>query len=52
LQGHYALASDYVSRQQTQKAREILRTFLNLWRDADVDVPFLKLAKTEYAKLQ
>jgi eukaryotic-like serine/threonine-protein kinase len=26
--------------------------FLTLWKDADPDVPILKQAKTEYAKLQ
>jgi hypothetical protein len=28
------------------------RAFLNLWRDADPDIPILKQAKAEYAKLQ
>jgi len=51
LQAHYVLASDYLSRQQPQKAREVLGTLLNLWHDADADLPFLKLVKTEYAKL-
>jgi hypothetical protein len=26
--------------------------FLSLWKDADPDIPFLKEAKAEYAKLQ
>jgi hypothetical protein len=26
--------------------------FLTLWKDADPDIPVLKLAKAEYAKLQ
>jgi hypothetical protein len=26
--------------------------FLVLWKDADPDIPFLKQAKAEYAKLQ
>jgi hypothetical protein len=28
------------------------KEFLMLWKDADPDVPFLKEAKAEYAKLQ
>ena len=28
------------------------RDFLTLWKDADPDVPILKEAKAEYAKLQ
>jgi hypothetical protein len=28
------------------------RQFLALWKDADPDIPILKQAKAEYAKLQ
>jgi hypothetical protein len=28
------------------------KDFLNLWKDADRDIPILKQAKAEYAKLQ
>jgi hypothetical protein len=28
------------------------KDFLTLWKDADPDIPILKEAKTEYAKLQ
>jgi hypothetical protein len=28
------------------------RDFLTLWKDADPDIPILKEAKAEYAKLQ
>jgi hypothetical protein len=31
---------------------EDLPSFLALWKDADPDIPILKEAKTEYAKLQ
>jgi serine/threonine protein kinase/tetratricopeptide (TPR) repeat protein len=34
------------------KARAAYQDFLTLWKDADPDVPILKQAKTEYAKLQ
>jgi len=34
------------------KARAAYQDFLTLWKDADPDVPILKQAKAEYAKLQ
>jgi tetratricopeptide (TPR) repeat protein/class 3 adenylate cyclase len=34
------------------KARTAYQNFLTLWKDADPDVPILKQAKAEYAKLQ
>jgi hypothetical protein len=34
------------------KARDAYQDFLTLWKDADSDIPILKEAKTEYAKLQ
>ena len=34
------------------KARAAYESFLTLWKDADPDVPILKEAKAEYAKLQ
>ena len=33
------------------KARAAYQDFLTLWKDADPDIPILKQAKTEYAKL-
>jgi len=42
----YALTGDVV------KAKAAYQQFLTLWRDADPDVPLLKQAKAEYAKLQ
>jgi hypothetical protein len=42
----YALAGD------TAKAREAFQDFLELLKDADPDIPILKQAKAEYAKLQ
>jgi serine/threonine protein kinase/tetratricopeptide (TPR) repeat protein len=41
-----ALSSD------TAKARSTYQDFLALWKDADPDIPILKQAKAEYAKLQ
>ena len=34
------------------KAQAAYQTFLNLWKDADPEIPILKQAKAEYAKLQ
>jgi len=36
----------------TAKARTSYQDFFSLWKDADPDVPVLKQAKAEYAKLQ
>ena len=36
----------------TVKARAAYQDFLTLWKDADPDIPILKEAKAEYAKLQ
>jgi eukaryotic-like serine/threonine-protein kinase len=36
----------------TPKARAGYQDFLALWKDADPDVPILKQAKAEYAKIQ
>jgi serine/threonine protein kinase/tetratricopeptide (TPR) repeat protein len=41
----FALSGD------TAKAKAAYQDFLALWKDADPDIPILKLAKTEYAKL-
>jgi len=35
----------------TAKAKTAYQDFLNLWKDADRDIPILKQAKAEYAKL-
>jgi hypothetical protein len=34
------------------RARAYYKDFLTLWKDADPDIPILKEAKVEYAKLQ
>ena len=52
LEARYTLALDYSSRGDKQKARETLGTLLNLWKDADPNLPLLKQAKAEFAKLQ
>jgi len=42
----YAIAGD------TAKAKLAYQDFLTTWKDADPDIPILKEAKAEYAKLQ
>jgi eukaryotic-like serine/threonine-protein kinase len=34
------------------KSHAAYQDFLTLWKDADPDIPILKQAKAEYAKLQ
>ena len=34
------------------RALAAYKNFLTLWKDADPDIPILKQAKAEYAKLQ
>ena len=34
------------------KARAAYKDFLTLWKDADPDIPIMKQAKAEYARLQ
>ena len=41
----------YVMTGDAAKSRGADQDFLTLWKDADPDVPILKEAKAEYAKL-
>jgi serine/threonine protein kinase len=49
---HLGLARAYSLRGDNPKARAAYQEFLTLWKDADPDVPIVKVAKAEYAKLQ
>jgi eukaryotic-like serine/threonine-protein kinase len=49
---HLGLARAYVLQGDTAKAKAAYHDFLTLWKDADTDIPILKQAKAEYAKLQ
>ncbi len=49
---HLQLARAYVLSGDTAKAKTAYKDFLTLWKDADPDIPILKEAKAEYAKLQ
>ncbi|MGB9360069.1 MAG: hypothetical protein WCA99_00600, partial [Candidatus Sulfotelmatobacter sp.] len=46
------LARAYAISGDTAKAKASYKDFLTLWKDADPDIPILKEAKAEYAKLQ
>jgi serine/threonine protein kinase/tetratricopeptide (TPR) repeat protein len=46
------LARAYALQRETAKARAAYHDFLTLWKDADPDIPILKEAKAEYAKLR
>jgi eukaryotic-like serine/threonine-protein kinase len=45
-------ARGYQLMGDTAKARTAYQDFFALWKDADPDIPILKEAKVEYAKLQ
>ena len=49
---HLQLGRAYAMQGDTAKARRAYQDFLTLWKDADADIPILKQAKAEYAKLQ
>jgi tetratricopeptide (TPR) repeat protein len=46
------LARAYALQGDTAKARAAYHDFFNLWKDADPDIPILKEAKAEYARLR
>jgi predicted Zn-dependent protease len=48
---HLGLGRAYVLQGDTVKAKAAYVDFLTLWKDADPDIPILKQAKAEYAKL-
>ena len=45
------LGRAYAASGNTAKAKSAYQDFLTLWKDADPDIPILKLAKSEYARL-
>jgi DNA-binding winged helix-turn-helix (wHTH) protein len=49
---HLQLGRAYAMQGDTTKARTAYQSFLTLWKEADPDIPILKQAKAEYAKLQ
>jgi serine/threonine protein kinase/tetratricopeptide (TPR) repeat protein len=49
---HLGLARAYAMQGDTAKAEAAYQDFLTLWKDADPNIPILKQAKAEYAKLK
>jgi serine/threonine protein kinase/tetratricopeptide (TPR) repeat protein len=49
---HLELGRSYAQAGDKAKARAAYQDFLTLWKEADPDIPVLKQAKAEYAKLQ
>ena len=49
---HLGLGRAYALAGESAKSKAAYQDFLTLWKDADPDIPILKQAKAEYAKLQ
>ena len=49
---HLQIGRAYAMQGDTEKAKAAYADFLALWKNADSDIPILKQAKAEYAKLQ
>lgn len=49
---HLGLGRAYALSGDSAKAQAAYQDFLALWKDADADIPILKEAKAEYAKLK
>jgi len=49
---HLQLGRAYALYGDTAKSKAAYQDFLTLWKDADPEIPILKQAQTEYAKLQ
>jgi hypothetical protein len=48
---HLLLGRAYVVSGDIIKAKDAYQDFLKLWKDADPDIPVLKRASAEYARL-
>ena len=48
---HLQIGRAYAMSGDTAKAKDAYLGFFALWKDADPDIPILKQAKAEYAKL-
>lgn len=49
---HLQLGRAYAMAGDNAKAKVAYQDFLNLWKDADPEIPVLKLAKAEYVKIK
>jgi hypothetical protein len=49
---HLQLGRAYAMSNESAKAKAAYQDFFNLWKDADPDIPILKDAKAEFAKMK
>jgi DNA-binding winged helix-turn-helix (wHTH) protein/tetratricopeptide (TPR) repeat protein len=49
---HLQIGRAFAMNRDTKQAKAAYQDFFTLWKDADPDIPILKAAKAEYAKLQ
>jgi predicted Zn-dependent protease len=49
---HLQLGRAYALQGETAKSRAAYQDFIALWKDADPDIPILREAKAEFARLQ
>ena len=49
---HLQIGRSHAMASDNTKAKTAYQDFFTLWKDADPDIPILKVAKTEYVKLQ
>ena len=49
---HLQIGRAYAMAGDTAKAKAAYQDFFTIWKEADPDIPILKQAKAEYAKLQ
>ena len=49
---YLGIARGYALKDDAARSQMAYQDFLTLWKDADPDIPILKQAKEEYAKLQ
>jgi hypothetical protein len=49
---HLQLGKAWAVAGNSSKAKAAFEDFFTLWKDADPDIPILKQAKTEYAKVK
>jgi hypothetical protein len=49
---HLEMGRAYAMARDSAKAKAAYQEFFTIWKDADPDIPILKQAKAEYAKLE
>ena len=49
---HLGLGRAYALQGNTTQAKAVYQDFFTAWKDADPDIPIMKQAKTEYAKVE